>query len=273
MIFSEDIFVPILCPIQFIEPRETFFYRKQKYLGKIISDIYFQIFISNNLFNAGDITLRVNNARTRKTIRTITGTKVVLLTDEFFYVEFNVEKGLNTEYVYFELVIEEVVIADSISYEINPLYDKNLKILSYSHFENDYNSVFTTDGSTFKIFKIAVECGFIPNDFKSITTREDNEQQDMMNNVIDARPSVIEPITFGAGLGIPNWLAHKINCIFLLSDLHIEEEVIVRAAGAELELSERTHNGLGIYKLDIQSYEKNYLPYRIWNHILPNTFN
>lgn len=278
MKYSENIFIPLICPIQFLEPREQVFYKKQEYIGSIITDTYLQIFIDQTLYASDtDITMVMKDSRTRVPISSTTLTKRVLLAavpgvDGFYFIDGVLPKGDETRYVFFELYHGTILLADSINYCLNPYDDRRLKTITFTHYENDYNTVFLF-GSVVKTLSLTVECGFIPNDFQSKTQREDFEQQDMMNDLVSSRPYVIEPITFGTSKGIPNWLAHKLNIIFLLSDVKIEGETVVRASGAEMELVERTNNGLGVYKLNLQSFEDNYLPFRIFNNVFDNPFS
>ena len=360
MKYSEKIFIPLLCPVQFLEPREQVFYKKQGYIGSIITDIYMQFFIDQTLYlSSTEITLVMKDSISKVVLNTIQLAKQVLLAAPsasyniptiaagtyklvksgsttyvyrgswdhntiyalneavifmgilyytpssgltgipatgawnrivgeyvladnlgaiipgnggLYFVEGSIQKGIDTRYVFFELYHGEELLADSISYCLNPYDDRRLKILTYTHYENDYNAVFIF-GSNINTFSMAIECGFIPNDFQTKTQIEDFEQQDMMNSLVSARPYCIEPITFGTSKGIPNWLAHKLNIIFLLSNVKIEEEIVVRASGSEMELVERTNNGLGVYKLNLQSFEDNYLPYRIFNMNFNDRFN
>ena len=364
MKYSENIFIPLICPIQFLEPREQVFYKKQGYVGSIITDTYIQLFIYRTMYESSeDIRLVMKDSRTRVAINTITlqkrlllaatytppagviaagtyvlaktgsatyayrgqwdlgtnyalneavlfsghyyhttaanvgtvpasifgvnygwslipsgysitgATDLILPTEEgFYFVDGTISKGVDTKYVFFEVYQGEELLADSINYCLNPYDDRRIKTITFTHYENDYNAVFKFANSA-KTFSLSVDCGFIPNDFQSKTQREDFEQQDMMNDLVSARPYAIEPITFGTSKGIPNWLAHKLNIIFLLSDVKIEGETVTRASGAEMELVERTNNGLGVYKLNLQSFEDSYLPFRIFNNTFKNTFD
>ena len=60
----------------------------------------------------------------------------------YYYCYGTIEKGLETKCVTFELWDDKyVLLADTIVYEINPIYDKDLKIIQYTHYENDYDIV------------------------------------------------------------------------------------------------------------------------------------
>ena len=101
---------------------------------------------------------------------------------------------------------------------------------------------------------------------------EDFNGQDMLNNIVDARPTAIEPLTIGDNLGIPNWLALKMNAITVLSDFKIDGESFVRAAGEKFEKVDSTE-GLQVWRVNLQSKENNYIPFKIFDNNFAYEFN
>jgi hypothetical protein len=156
-----------------------------------------------------------------------------------------------TGYIQFELYHGSTKIADSVVYERNPSYTSDLKTISFSSSVNDFGVIF--NNSTYDpTFKLYVECGFIPNGFKTKSNKEDFTDQNMDNSVIFAMPYETETLTLGDSLGIPNWLVRKLNYVFMLENILIDAVKYVPTPEANIELVENTYNGLGIYSIELQ---------------------
>lgn len=353
MIYSSEIQIPILCPLYFGSNRESFFYRKQdKYVPKIISDINIFFWISEKLYNGNNLSLGIKNEFGVITYESLDVSSIGSGDNLYYYCYGTIEKGLETKCVTFQLWDDKyTLLADTIIYEINPIYDKDLKIIQYTHYENDYDMVFFTsayihnhvynsalnpsnnsitlldvtglsvgdkvlsicgtdvsslsitiseinnltivfsqDVNTYFIqntpivfqnieakrdqftYNICVECGFIPSDFETKDNVEDFNGQDMLNNIVDARPTAIEPLTVGDNFGIPNWLALKIDAITILSDFKIDGESFVRASGEKFEKVDSTE-GLQVWRINLQSKENNYIPFKIFDNNFAYEFN
>ena len=93
-----------------------------------------------------------------------------------------------------------------------------------------------------------------------------------INNIVDARPTAIEPLTVGDNFGIPNWLALKIDAITILSDFKIDGESFVRASGEKFEKVDSTE-GLQVWRINLQSKENNYIPFKIFDNTFAYEFN
>ena len=353
MIYSDEIQIPILCPLFFETNREDFFYRKQNnYVPKIISDITIFFWISETLYNGNNLTFGIKNEFGIVTHHSLDVATIGSGENIYYYAYGTIDKGIENKCVIFELWDDTTtLLADTIIYEINPIYDRDLKIIEYTHYENDYdicffsssyihsytynalsnptndsitfsevnglivgdkvlsicgtdvssNSitikeinnltiVFSKDVNTYYIennpivfenieskrdnykYNICVECGFIPSDFETKDNIEDFNGQDMINNIVDARPTAIEPLTIGDHFGIPNWMALKINAITILSDFKIDGESFVRASGDKFEKVDSTE-GLQVWRINLQSKEKNHIPFRIFDNTFAYEFN
>jgi hypothetical protein len=80
----------------------------------------------------------------------------------------------------------------------------------------------------------------------------------MVNEVVYGDTYVVQGLTIGSGMGIPNWLRQKIDMLSLLDTFKVGSDEYTRIQGSKMELVEQTKHGLGIYKLDLQT-EINYL--------------
>jgi hypothetical protein len=285
MIYDERIQVPVLCPIYFGSGRFSHFYDKeQDYIGKIVSDT--TIFFWCSL----DFYLDMDEGETsRIKVQAIDENNLVLEEysvergvvgtfedeDAYYFGKCDISKPEYTACVRFRILLDDDVIAESWMYEFNPYYDKDIKVIEYSHFENDYDILFHEKVEDVYVpitYKIAVECGFNPDDFESKDANEDFVGQDMFNNIIDSRPYVVEPLTIGDNFGIPNWLSHKMNVISVLSSLKIEGEEFVRVQDSKFELIDKK-DGMGTYKIELQTKDEHYIPFKIFDNTFAHEFN
>ena len=264
MIHDEDsIQVASLCPIQFREPKELDLYPDQYdyFIPKIWNSmvriqVYFSQYVAINdmpLLLLKNESGRVFAEKTFTVSETSTGSGIytgnVSLTKE------EIELIPSETIAYFEITNSDKteVYADSLWYEINPYYTKNLKTLSYSHSENDYGIQFNGNK-----FTLTVECGYTPQDSRTEQDSEDFMQQNMVNEVVYGDTYEVLGLTVGTDLGIPNWLRHKIDMASLLDTFEVNGEAVTRVQGSKMEQVEPSKHGLGIYKLDVQTL-KNYM--------------
>jgi len=367
MIYDDRIQIPVLCPIYFGNGRFSHFYNsEQEYVGKIISNTSVFFWCSSDFY------ADMHDVEDKCFLQVVDEDNKILYSypiergviqgkeevDIYFYGKVDIPYYTDQTFcARFKIVLNNEVIADSWLYEINPYYDKDIKVIEYSHFENDYDMLFfkelpkTTvnvvggitllqseikipndylllsignallkigdndvssygvtiesigedviifsaeyfnnelydlysDGDILQfetqemqhipnVYSIALECGFNPDDFETRDENTDFVGQDMFNEIVDARPHTIEPLTIGDNGGIPNWLAHKINVISILSSLKIEGEEFVRVQGSKFETIEKT-KGMGVYKVELQTKNENYIPFKIFDNTFAYEFN
>jgi len=108
---------------------------------------------------------------------------------------------LETKCVIFQLWDDKyILLADTITYEINPIYDKDLKIIQYTHYENDYDIVFFTSSyrheyvynSISNIFNYALEKMGGKNGLSS-----------RFENIVNFAKTIFNVISFGVKLISP----------------------------------------------------------------------
>lgn len=264
MIYDRDnIQISELCPIQFSEPKETDFYDAQlKYCGKIYqgTPVVLQFLISWHIYEDPTLVARIKD-RNNSVIKT-KNCGVYELSAGYYYAacEFDVEDLSEIQqdtFAFFEILNNETVIADSLWYIINPSYTRDLKTLSITHSENDWNTVFLDGENQYK-FYLNVECGFIPKDERDEFETDDFIEQNMTNDTVFGDMYVVEPVTFGDNIGIPNWLRRKISRWILCDEFKIDSVEYKRTNGSKLEKTDDIENGNGIYKIDMQTIN-NYL--------------
>ena len=263
MINEEYIKVASLSPIQFREPVELDQYPEQHdyYIPKIgaTADLVMQFLGDVSIFNHTVILTIVNDKGYRLVANELTfeetgaGSGIYYANATFTSVQLS---ALPKDTVaYFELHNDDMseIFATSLWYKINPSSTGSLKKLSYVHHKNDWNIQF--NGTTFNLW---VECGYIPSDIRNEQDVEDFQQQNMTNEILYGDTNEVKPITFGGLLGIPYWLARKIDMGTLCSTVKLDGKEIVRIKGAKMEKTEGTKHGMGVYKIDTQTTE-NYL--------------
>ena len=367
MIYDDRIQIPVLCPIYFGNGRFSHFYNsEQEYVGKIISNTSVFFWCSADFYED------MHDVEDKCFLQVVDEDNKILYSypiergviqgkeevDIYFYGKVDIPYYTDQTFcARFKIVLNNEVVADSWLYEINPYYDKDIKVIEYSHFENDYDMLFFKQQTIFNliggidisqseidfpnnpflqylsvgdallkigdndvssygvtidsigedviifsaeyfnnelynlysegdilqfetqeiqhipnVYSIALECGFNPDDFETRDENTDFVGQDMFNEIVDARPHTIEPLTIGDNGGIPNWLAHKINVISILSSLKIEGEEFVRVQGSKFETIEKT-KGMGVYKVELQTKNENYIPFKIFDNTFAYEFN
>ena len=354
MIYSDNIKIPVLCPIFFGVNRESIFYKKRDaYVPKIISDTQVFVWIDNTMLDKTFVLKqRDENGFFVDEVQLIINT-----IGNYNYISGTITKPNDTRCVQFVLFADDDIIADTMYYEINPYYDKDIKVIEYTHYENDFDFVFYREQTIFNVvggiaispieidasnspflqylsvgnallkigdndvssygatiesieenvitfsveyvgnnlhnlyvdgdilqfetqekqhiqnvYSIALECGFIPSDYETKGQIEDFDGQDLFNKIVDARPQSTEKLTIGDNGGVPNWLAHKINVITMLSSVTIDGEEFVRVKDAQFE-KEDDREGMGVWKVEMQSKNEDYIPFKIFDNTFANPFN
>jgi hypothetical protein len=289
MIYTTDVQVPILCPIEFQEPEDLDFYPMQeKYIPKILIDTEMNVMfrVSETLYGGGNANLRLYISDVDGFVTYINANGITLSTG-YYFVNFKITSTHFSyltidSYIKFELYSYtppntlDTLLADSVIYQYAPKYDKDIKQIIYSHNKNDYGLVFNKSSIEYD-FKIWVESGFIPDGFGVFSEKEDFKDQFANNTIIYGMPYEKYKFTIGDNLGIPNWLARKINYVFLLDNITINKLPYTVAADTNLEKVEGTYNGLAIYSIDLQQVsdfnQKMSTTFKIHNNVFSYQFN
>ena len=129
-----------------------------------------------------------------------------------------------------------------------------------------YNGTSYTNKLT---FALTVECILNPSTLHIKSKTNNFFNQFYVNKPVASSPYWTIDLNIGTGLGIPNWMAIKLNCIFSCNNLTIDEMPVVRANDATMELLEMTYDGIGYYKQELQimqSFLQNiYSEWRVFN--------
>lgn len=247
MILSNDIALPILCPIQFREPVSVDLYPYQRqYVGKIAHDTYLMFGINAAMLE-DDVVIEFKAYSDRGIYLKSYDVTKHSLSEDYAYADCTILAAdfSTRQKVMFKILVNGDVMAQSLIYEMKPSYTKHLSLIEYTNSENDFGTVFGT-------FRLFVEAGFNPNDFKAKGDREDYQDQNMINRVIYSQPYCIETFSIGGSQGIPNWLYEKLNSVFMCDSIKINGVSYEVAKGSDMEKMDNTYDGLGRYQIELQ---------------------
>lgn len=126
--------------------------------------------------------------------------------------------------------------------------------ISFTHRRNEFNALFIRPRSKTNIVcDIRFKGGFIP---KENTYEADDEyfrDQNYVGHLTSSFPYFKQKLTIGDGFGVPEWVGLKLNAIFSLSDVKINDAPYKRSDGA---VPERVDLGdyypFSVWKLDVE---------------------
>jgi len=248
MIYSNDITIPVLCPINFSEAKETTFYPEQEYfIPSIPSTLKIMFLISDAMYVSTDPITILFRHHVGYTVKTVEMTRATNGSYKYAHAIFSTS-DIPTNFIgYIEIELTGTEsLAKSVLYkkQIDTKYEKTL---SYNNAKNDWNTVFdTTD------FKITIPCGFNPTNYSAKRKVENYQDQDIQNVNIYSQPYDTEVATIGAPYGVPNWMYRKLNAIFACDTIQIDDVEYKVAEGANLEKKDNTYEGLHILEIELQ---------------------
>jgi hypothetical protein len=127
-------------------------------------------------------------------------------------------------------------------------------LLEYTNRKNVYETIF--DGIDRFLFR--VEGAFLPQEISFENNTEEFRDQRYVSKILSSTAFEKKTLTLGGGMGVPNWVARKINLIFSLSSVHVEGTPMVRSGGGAVELTEiGKYYPLYIYKIVLEDGEDN----------------
>lgn len=176
----------------------------------------------------------------------------ILEDEEFVISEFTIVPGNLTEdtlfYVYFaKSENEEAVLA---TYFQVCMELENTVSLKYTHRRDDFGTVFSES----RLYCFRVEGSFLPQEISFENESEDFRDQRFVAKTLSDFTYEKKTLTIGGGFGVPNWVARKINLIFSLSAVYVNEQPMVRSEGSSVKIN-LLHNDypLYIYKIELEN--------------------
>lgn len=137
---------------------------------------------------------------------------------------------------YYSILLEA---PDKFSYYSNLIRIHNTDdtlLMQYRCSENKFDCIFKdTDGA--KYFYLRIPGGIKTTGYSFKSDDIEFIDQDKKVILIDSIPYTVRKYTFGRSIGMPIWLADKLNRILACDDIEINGIKIVKSSGAALELS------------------------------------
>lgn len=151
MIYSSEIQIPILCPIQFREPKEIEMYDRQTvYTPKINGNTFVQVLISQSLHDTKSKQLYLNLYDINNVLKEQYLFTRLILSTGYYYAAVQILPSY-VGFGYFKIEYDGNDLADSICYEFNSTYTDDIKEIYYTNDDNDWNTVFNTSFTTFEL--------------------------------------------------------------------------------------------------------------------------
>lgn len=153
---------------------------------------------------------------------------------------------------------------------LNPLKNAYFKVLdeselidtilfSYTSDNNEFDANFVNNDLTRNAFQFRIEGGFLSNSYEENVENEEFRTYRNEEVQLSALPFTIKTLTIGNNTGVPFWVAEKINYIFSLSDVMVNNTYHVRSGNSTPEQTElQPKNPLFIYKIDVEESIINY---------------
>ena len=248
MILSSEITIPVLCPINFSEAKETYFYPEQEmFVGKIRTRQHIQFLIPETMHEQTDKLY----VKCRHIKGWITNTYEMTTYEQgsnYWYADVtaNMHSDLPSNWVgYIELYFGNELLAQSTLYE-RASGGEYWKTIEYTNSKNDWNTIFNSS------FLLSVPIGFNPTNYSAKRKVENYQDQDIQNISIYSQPYDTEIATIGAPHGVPNWMYRKLNAIFACDTIKYNSKEYKVAEGANLEKKDKTYEGLHILEIELQ---------------------
>jgi hypothetical protein len=126
-------------------------------------------------------------------------------------------------------------------------------LLNYTHRRNEYDTVFIDSNGAEKRFNFRAPGGVYPGDKTQALDNEIFRDQRFEAFQIAAESYEVSVLTIGTNKGVPQWVGNRINNIFKLSDILINNVEAKRNEGSVPELIKAgTDYPLYIFKLNIE---------------------
>lgn len=113
---------------------------------------------------------------------------------------------------------------------------KNTVLVTSTHRKDEYDTIFLNPDGTQKLFNFRIEGGFYPGAKVQAVENEIFRDQRFEPHQTAAEAYEISTFTIGTKRGVPGWVGNKINHIFNLSEIYLDERLAVRNESATPEL-------------------------------------
>lgn len=122
-------------------------------------------------------------------------------------------------------------------------------LFRYTNRQNNFDTVFEEQN----LFTFRVDGCFLPQETTFENESENFRDQRYVSRLLSCHIYEIKTLSVGGGGGVPNWVARKLNMIFSLGEVLVDNTSMVRSEGASPELT-LLHNDypLYLYKINLE---------------------
>ncbi|MDR0680861.1 MAG: hypothetical protein LBG15_03260 [Dysgonamonadaceae bacterium] len=125
--------------------------------------------------------------------------------------------------------------------------------LRYTNRKNDFDTIFVSGNGEQKYFNFYIEGGIYPGEKSQRIENSIFRDQSFSLHQMSAIPYEVSVLTIGDAKGVPQWVGNKINHIFSLSDVKVNDEQMVRSESSVPEMSSISDKyPLYIFKISIE---------------------
>lgn len=155
---------------------------------------------------------------------------------------------------------------------------KNTVLINYTHYRNDYDTIFINQDGMNRTFNFRIEGGFYPGDKEQSVENEMFRDQRFNPYQLSADTYEVSALTIGTKKGVPQWVGNKINNIFKLSDILVDGITTTRNESSTPELiSVGSYYPLYVFKFNVEQSDEERLytdrKKRIFDKTFDKTFN
>lgn len=142
-------------------------------------------------------------------------------------------------------------------FQIQPsCYLHHTTLLRYTNRENMFDVVFLNENEENYYFELRVPGGFQYRDISFNVSDETFRDQRYTLSQLSAFPYETNPLTIGTKEGVPIWVGRKINLIFSLSAVTVDDTEYIRSEGAEVEMTQLgTYYPLYVFTISLEPTE------------------
>ena len=153
----------------------------------------------------------------------------------------------------------------------------NTILLNYTHRKNDFDTIFVNQDETKKTFNLRIEGGLYPGDRTQVVENEIFRDQRFTPFQLSADTYQVSVLTIGNPAGVPQWIGNRVNNIFKLSKVLVDDMETTRNESSIPELIQiASYYPLYVFKLNIEQSDNeviNETLLRIFDFTFNNPFN
>lgn len=195
------------------------------------SKVYVHKFIYTDIISVQFIGLSVNNYSLE--IRDYNG--ILFSTDNFSKVDidtnnsyFSVSKTINTPNFYIANIIKDGVIVSTSQWFTVQEDAEDTVLFEYTNSKNEYDTIFI-DNEVQKKFQFRMDGGFSSDGIKYLSEVEFRRNQRQSIQKQYDMPYTKHTLIIGDNMGVPAWVAEKINLIMALDNVTIDGTSYIRS--------------------------------------------